>query len=66
MKKYQKRCLAKSPWKITIPFIGGLSEERALSQLNFAMSLVVIGRFPIGIKTEIRYLIICASHNFMM
>ena len=25
-----------------------------------------IGRFPIGIKTEIRYLIICASHNFMM
>ena len=29
------------------------------------LKIIIIGRFPIGIKTEIRYLIICGSHNFM-
>ena len=32
---------------------------------NHGKKVDILGRFPIGIKTEIRYLILSGSHNFM-
>ena len=34
-------------------------------KIIYCSALLIGGRFPIKIKTEIRYLIICGYHNFM-
>ena len=47
-------------------FITFLTSSNHLILRRIKEIIFLIGRFPIGIQTEIRYLIICGSHNFMM